>query len=150
MTTIAIKDGVLSVDTQITEGRRKSFSTKFLRTDNHAYVLCGDDQFCRDLIPHIESYSGDLSLSDIKTRDYSVTIVRMGKSPCVIISYDGLLYKDGVLPVSAFGSGADFAIAAMDLGKSSSEAVKYASTRDIYTGGEIESFDIYTGERVQK
>lgn len=59
-----------------------------------------------------------------------------------------MLYKDSIDTVDAFGSGADLAIAAMDLGVSSSEAVEYAATRDIYTGGEVESFDIYTGERV--
>jgi ATP-dependent protease HslVU (ClpYQ) peptidase subunit len=37
----------------------------------------------------------------------------------------------------AIGSGCRFAIAAMDMGKSPAEAVAYAVTRDIFTGGEI-------------
>jgi ATP-dependent protease HslVU (ClpYQ) peptidase subunit len=37
----------------------------------------------------------------------------------------------------AIGSGQHFAIAAMDLGKSAEEAVAYAMTRDVYSGGEI-------------
>jgi len=40
------------------------------------------------------------------------------------------------------GSGRDFAIAAMDHGKSAKEAVKYAMTRDTYTGGRIRVFNV--------
>lgn len=38
----------------------------------------------------------------------------------------------------AWGSGAPFAIAALDFGKSAVEAVKYAMTRDVFTGGKIQ------------
>lgn len=37
----------------------------------------------------------------------------------------------------AIGSGGNLALAAMDFGKSASDAVKYAATRDLYTGGKI-------------
>lgn len=40
-------------------------------------------------------------------------------------------------PPCAIGSGQRFAIAAMDLGKTAGDAVRYASTRDIFTGGEV-------------
>ncbi len=40
------------------------------------------------------------------------------------------------------GSGAKFAIAAMDHGKTAKEAVEYAMTRDIYTGGKVRVFDV--------
>jgi ATP-dependent protease HslVU (ClpYQ) peptidase subunit len=40
------------------------------------------------------------------------------------------------------GSGFKFAISAMDHGKSAKDAVKYAATRDIYTGGKIHVYDI--------
>ena len=42
----------------------------------------------------------------------------------------------------AHGSGAKFAIAAMDHGKSAKEAVKYAITRDIYSGGRVREFKV--------
>ena len=44
----------------------------------------------------------------------------------------------------SIGSGCDFAMAAMDLGKSAKESVEYAATRDIYTGGTIRVFNIET------
>lgn len=37
----------------------------------------------------------------------------------------------------AIGSGQRFALAAMDFGKSAAEAVAYAITRDIFSGGEV-------------
>lgn len=40
------------------------------------------------------------------------------------------------------GSGSDLALAAMDFGKSAREAVKYAATRDIYTGGRIRVYNV--------
>lgn len=42
----------------------------------------------------------------------------------------------------AEGSGYAFALAAMDFGKSAKEAVKYAMTRDNYTGGKVRVFDV--------
>lgn len=42
----------------------------------------------------------------------------------------------------AMGSGDDFALAALDLGKTPAEAVAAAAKRDIYTGGRILSWDI--------
>src|SRR5687767_2969429 len=40
----------------------------------------------------------------------------------------------------AMGSGEQFALAAMDFGKSAKEAVKYAATRDAGTGGKIKTY----------
>jgi len=46
------------------------------------------------------------------------------------------------------GSGSDFALSAMDFGKSAKEAVEYAMTRDIYTGGNVQVIDVKTGLNV--
>ncbi len=43
---------------------------------------------------------------------------------------------------AALGSGGDFALAAMDHGKTALEAVEYAMTRDVYTGGKIRVVDV--------
>lgn len=45
-------------------------------------------------------------------------------------------------PYHAIGSGRDFALAAMRLGKSAREAVEIAAEFDIYTGGNIDVVDI--------
>jgi len=43
---------------------------------------------------------------------------------------------------AALGSGADFAVAAMDFGKTPVQAVKYAITRDSMTGGKVRYFKL--------
>lgn len=45
-------------------------------------------------------------------------------------------------PYHAIGSGRDFALAAMRLGKSPREAVELSAEFDVYTGGEIEVVEI--------
>lgn len=47
---------------------------------------------------------------------------------------------------SAIGSGFDYATAAMDLGKSCGDAIRYAMTRDSATGGKVLIFDCETKE----
>jgi len=44
------------------------------------------------------------------------------------------------------GSGGDLALAAIDLGKTTRMAVKFACERDIYSGGVISVYDIKKGE----
>lgn len=46
----------------------------------------------------------------------------------------------------AIGTGHHFALASLDFGKSAKDAVKYAATRDVYTGGIIRVYDIKTGK----
>lgn len=45
----------------------------------------------------------------------------------------------GLKPPLAMGSGERYALAAMDFGKTPVEAIAYAMTRDMYTGGKITS-----------
>lgn len=59
------------------------------------------------------------------------------------ICSDDLEISEWVMNYSdAYGSGAYFALAAMDFGKSAKEAVEYAMTRDIYSGGKVRVFDV--------
>jgi len=50
---------------------------------------------------------------------------------------DGVLSKEALSENLCKGSGEFWAMAAMDFGCSAKEAVKYAMTRDMYTGGKI-------------
>lgn len=70
-----------------------------------------------------------------------------------IVVDDGLVYTCAFnqecilercpLPFSdAIGSGREFAISAMDFGKNAEEAVEYACTRDLYSGGKIIVYEI--------
>lgn len=50
---------------------------------------------------------------------------------------DGVFWKCKPDCNDAIGSGWQFALSAMDFGKCAKRAVKYAATRDLYTGGKI-------------
>ncbi|WP_431786944.1 hypothetical protein [Vibrio harveyi] len=56
---------------------------------------------------------------------------------------DNALWVNTLQYSATDGSGADFALAALDMGKSASEAVEYAMKRDPFTGGKINT--IYLG-----
>lgn len=64
----------------------------------------------------------------------------------------GVLYRAGMTNQTGFwkqlvecndstGSGDQWALAALDHGKSAKEAVEYAKTRDCYTGGEVHTLE---------
>ena len=55
---------------------------------------------------------------------------------------DGLLKRYALTYNDADGSGYAFAISAMDFGCDARGAVKYASTRDNYTGGRIKVINV--------
>lgn len=58
-------------------------------------------------------------------------------------SEEGGVYKNSAshLDSYAIGSGTEFAMSAMDFGMNAKEAVEYAMTRDLYTGGKVTVFD---------
>jgi len=60
----------------------------------------------------------------------------------ISVDEQGKLHKSLVKFNDAEGSGYAFAIAAMDFGKSAKDAIKYATTRDIGTGGRIRVYNV--------
>ena len=81
-------------------------------------------------------------LDDINL-DCSGIMLRDGKAYHVF-EHEGVFNEDELICNDAYGSGAQFALSALDFGKSAKEAVEYAATRDIYTGGKVHVFDIET------
>ena len=63
-----------------------------------------------------------------------------------VIDRDGI-YKECIMDHDqALGSGSSWALAALDHGKTAKEAIEYAMTRDIYSGGKVHVYDIEKGE----
>ena len=60
-----------------------------------------------------------------------------GVAYSVTVNESGSLDKFKLTMDFAVGSGSDFALAAMDNGKGARDAVKYAATRCVYTGGKV-------------
>lgn len=137
MTTIAYKDGIIAYDSRSCRG-------EFIESDR--------TNKRHDFKDHIFFLSG--SMADFE--GLMAMIVNESTTGCydaggLMVDPEGVLWKVGgqdnpwrqrqdlELP-TAFGSGTDFAIAAMDFGCTAKEAVKYAMTRDPGTGGKVRTF----------
>ena len=134
MTTIAVKDGIVASDSRLTQGdvvlddqydkRRECNGVQFFIAGNEQVISC--------------YFEGEDVIEDVEG------------TPCAeFIIADGLDVYYGGIEVHGFwkmkirtgtpyaiGSGASYALGAMDAGATAKEAVKIAS-RDVYTGGII-------------
>ena len=96
---------------------------------------------------------GDLADSQMLARCYPNNIeYEIGSSAYGFLVQDGIvkyIYTEGLIikeliqtNSSAVGSGFQFAISALDLGKSTKEALEYAMTRDNGSGGKIRIYNV--------
>ena len=144
-TTIAWDGTHLACDSQMTSGHRKLMCKgKFKRSDaRHATLAAGGNV---DVIDKIEEFwvKCDKPLAELKLPaadpESPVSTFQL-----LIVQDDGVaLFYDSDLtsPVKmeapfAFGSGGDFALAALHMGASAADAVAVAEEIDIYCGGTI-------------
>ncbi|MPW31923.1 hypothetical protein F9L16_23500 [Agarivorans sp. B2Z047] len=145
MTTIAYdyKKKTISVDGRTTQGNSiivHDEASKTRENEQGMWFICGNRAQTEDFI-RLENggqIKGNL-------QDWDIAAFLLDSKGQVFYIY---LNDSGIsewLPINhsdALGSGAPYAIAAMDFGKSSAEAVAYASTRNIHTGGKITTVDI--------
>lgn len=143
MTTIAFnyQDKQVAVDGRITAGSliRSDSSDKTIKNEIGLWIFAGttcDYELLSTLNHHDKS--------DV-VPDCSAMLIKDGKVFGVSVEDDGTCLHSEYEYSTAFGSGSDFATAAMDFGKSAQEAVKYAMTRDVFTGGAVQIFDVETG-----
>jgi ATP-dependent protease HslVU (ClpYQ) peptidase subunit len=135
MTTIAYndKDKEIAVDSRMTEGSLiiTDKDIKFKVVNGVSFISCGG---VSDGDTLIDVYLG--ASTDKCELDANIIIA----NDCGVFCAS---YIENYLNVwklnhnTAWGSGEKFALAAMDFGCSAKDAVKYAMTRDIYTGGKI-------------
>ena len=135
MTTIAYKDGVIAYDGRQTRNDRivSDSAPKCQVVDGVSFFLSG--AVC-DEKALIAAYFGTPSAVPVECSGY---VVDGGK--LLMVGHDD---KTGIwkqeLELSnpdAIGSGAAYALAAMDMGASAEGAVRAAMKRDIYTGGMV-------------
>ena len=136
MTTIANDGTTISADGRITSGDQ-------IRTDKNekifkigkVVVACAGTIIDSDALIDI-AFNG----ADIPERSLEANIMTIEDGVTFIHSCVNGQYTcwETETPVS-MGSGEMYALSAMDLGKTSKEAVKYAMTRDIYSGGKIKT-----------
>ncbi len=143
MTTVAWDGKTLAADKQATNNGYGVKVTKIWKLNTGVIMAAsGDLTLALELRYWLES-GGDPSKFPPKQRTADFTA-------CMLAYPDGKLYKleDGPIPfevesaVHAMGSGRDFALAAMYLGKSAVEAIEVASALDHGTGKGVDSFTV--------
>ena len=106
--------------------------------------IAGDYQAAVDTMEMIQDFNKIDHVRGIPSKD-------IGNTSLIGITHEGKLWSyagDRSCELRAdkpfaTGSGGHFALAAMDLGLSAEEAVKYASTRDMYTNDTIQVAHIF-------
>jgi ATP-dependent protease HslVU (ClpYQ) peptidase subunit len=136
MTTIAYKDGVIAWDSQVTAGSMVvSRSFQKMTKANGLTLWCAGTIQDRDaLVKAISSGRAEWDM-DLEVE----AIVLEGESLSLVSVREGRIWRDSVSRSEpmAIGSGADYAMGAMDAGCDAVEAVKIAAGRDVSTGGRI-------------
>lgn len=139
MTTLCYHKGELAWDSRVTAGNiiQKDNAQKRVLYKGVHFVLCGSvPEFPAFMQAYVEGIGGaNLSVSAFCVHPdglYRASTDETG------IWRTKLSYND----VAALGSGMEFAIAAVDCGKTPREAIKVAAKRDNCTGGLVRTMSI--------
>ena len=138
MTTIAYhhKERKIAVDGRVSAGPTilTDNGIKVHECEGVTFVLCGNCSDIETLIRDYPNIDQELGCYGIMIKDGDAYDVGFGEN--------GKLLQCTIYYNAAFGSGCDFALAAMDLGMSAASAVNYAMTRDSATGGAVRVIDL--------
>lgn len=140
MTTIAWDGKTLAADTQSTSGGLPWTTIKAYRlNDGRLFAGSGAAEDCEAVREWLEKGGDKPTLKDF------IGLLIDNNSQCW--SLEDKLHKIPVqAPFHACGSGRDFAMAAMHLGKSAREAVEFACLYDIYTGMPVTELSLERAE----
>jgi len=119
--------------------------TKMVWHKSILFILTGstcDMEYFRE---NYEKYK-KIDLVDMEL-DCSGFIVRDGVVYSVFV-HGGIFNEDICFCNEFAGSGGQYAISALDHGKTVKEAVEYAATKDCFTGGKVHVYDIEKGDFV--
>lgn len=125
---IATPDGVICSDDAV----------KVTHENGNHWFICGS---VRDHQLLIDSFAG-LVMINYEIDAYGFRVDKNGNVDICQLDERG---NPTICPVDysyALGSGFEFALAAMDFGKTAVEAVEYTKTRDSNTGGKVYEFDV--------
>ena len=142
MTVIAwdAKNKALAVDSLFTAGDRKTYGQKFkvLEDGRAVVVFAGDVVQGRKAIAHVEQ---NKPLTHEIVAGATIVLLHLkGRKRGRVIVCEDSPNAEVVRHSEAWGTGSDFAIAAMDAGASAEEAVKIACKRSASCGGKVHVF----------
>ena len=142
MTIIAWDGRTLAADKRITNSGLARTVTKIFRLNDSLVGMWGEMSLCLEVVEWLRAGADPAKMPTAQRNadDWSVVAVfdRAGvrvyeRSPCPIT------YEDDIW---ASGSGRDYAIAAMHLGKSAREAVEIACLFDVNCGNGIDTLEL--------
>lgn len=130
------KDKEIAVDSRNTCGSLivSDKFNKIIECNGIKYVGCGDDDHVQALIMLLNN---TMQRSEVDVNQAVLYWPHDGKAFKSGFNEDDGVWTQELQFNEAAGTGANFALAAMDFGCSAKEAVKYAMTRDIYSGGKV-------------
>ncbi len=109
---------------------------KMTERDGVSFFFCGS--VCDEGL-FIEGYFG----AELKViPECRAIVVDNSNAYYCYVNNEGHMEKNLLSFNDAIGSGQNFALAALDFGKNAAQAVEYAATRDVYTGGKIRLYDV--------
>lgn len=146
MTTIAVKDNIIAFDSRSTAGDRIISNNMSKRRSHYGYNFFFAGSLI-DIDKLIQLFFDEEAPVKKRKNGYlEATAYIVGPDrELYICGYEDdelIVFPIGDRSCDAIGSGAMYAIGAMDAGASAKEAVKIAAGRDIYTGGRIRTFEI--------
>lgn len=145
MTTIAWDGKTLAADSLVTRGfTQVDMMNKIITgmNDGLIFALCGDrsdyERISLWIELKVESLKEARDTYPIKDEDSEILMI----TKAGVFHYEGDCkgHTSKINHKFAIGSGYQFALAAMDHGKTAVEAVEYAMTRDTSTGGKVNYF----------
>lgn len=143
MTTIAFDGVTLAADKQSTSHGMARTVTKIRRIRGELFAMSGGGIHCQALMKWFEGSRNPSEWPKAPDDESCGNIIQVTKAGLFVWSGAGLPHPEPLEDrFMAFGSGRDFAMAAMHLGKSAKEAIEIASIYDIATGMGIDTLTL--------
>lgn len=134
MTTIAYRDGVLAADTLINcNGDRIGYTPKIGLAKGLLFGASGSTAWCWAFRSWVSAGATGVCPP---APDGAGGFIVMPNDDLIVFHIDGMERRAG-LPFHADGSGADYALGAMQMGADPAQAVAVAAAWDAKTGGDI-------------
>lgn len=144
MTTFAYskKENAIAIDGRMTRGSMVASDkdNKYIETASGIYFTIGCLSAANRLVKHIEDGDEEVEVEN----SWDCHIIEACDPPKeYYVNEFGFIECDEITEdFLTSGSGESYAMAALDMGKNVRQAVQYAMTRDIYSGGKITVYDI--------
>lgn len=136
MTTLAFDGKSICADTLVTSGSgRVGYQRKLYKTPVGILAYCGELTPCRMVLDWAMKGLKKKHKPNLAGFDADFEVLVVSKKGVLVI--DPMLYPYPANAPYTAGSGAEYAMAALHMGKTAREAVALACRLDAYSGGEI-------------